>query len=50
MSELNIIHCKECVFFIGSEYSNTGHCSMWNKGTSNIGYCHRAETEEVQDE
>lgn len=48
--KIDATNCKDCVFFIGSEYSNTGHCSMWNKGTIKDGYCHRAETEVLEDE
>ena len=47
---VEVTRCKNCIYFIGSEYSNVGHCSMWNKSTGQAGYCHRAETEEVQDE
>ena len=47
--KIDVTNCKDCVYFIGSEYSNTGHCSMWNKGSSKEGYCHRAETEVVED-
>lgn len=50
MENPKITRCKDCVFFIGNEYSNVGHCSMWNKTTVNVGYCYRAETEEVEDE
>lgn len=47
---IEVTRCEQCVFYIGSEYSNTGHCSMWNKSTIKAGYCHRAETEEPEDE
>ena len=47
---VEVIRCKDCVYFIGSEYSNVGHCSMWNKSSSKEGYCHRAETEPVEEE
>lgn len=42
---VEVTRCKDCVYFIGSEYSNVGHCAMWNKGVLNEGYCYRAETE-----
>lgn len=47
---IEVTRCKDCIFYIGSEHSNVGHCSMWNKGTSNEGYCHRAETEMPEEE
>jgi hypothetical protein len=47
--KIEVTNCKDCVYFIGSDLSNTGHCSMWNKGTLNSGYCHRAETEPEED-
>ena len=48
--KIEVIQCKDCIYFIGSEYSNVGHCTMWNKGTSKEGYCHRAEKEPVEEE
>ena len=48
--KIDVTNCKDCVFFIGSDLSNVGHCSMWNKSTSQAGYCHRAETEVSEDE
>lgn len=48
--KIEVTPCIECIYFIGSEYSNVGHCSMWNKSTSKDGYCHRAETEVPDDE
>ena len=46
---IEVIRCKNCVFFVGSEYSNVGQCCMWNKSSSKEGYCHRAETEPAED-
>ena len=37
---VEVIRCKDCDFFIGSDLSNVGHCSMWNKATIKDGYCH----------
>ena len=48
--KIDVTLCKERIFFIGSEFSNAGHCSMWNKSTTKSGYCHRAETEVPEDE
>ena len=48
--KIDVTNCKDCVFFIGSDLSNVGHCSMWNKSTSQTGYCYRAETEVQDDE
>lgn len=53
MSNPNIVEvtrCKDCIYYIGSDYSNTGHCSMWNKSSNTDGYCYRAETEVPEDE
>ena len=47
---IEVTRCEQCIFYIGSEYSNTGHCSMWNKASVKNGYCHRAETEVTDDE
>lgn len=44
-AKIEVTHCTECVYFIKSSLSNVGHCTMWNKGTANDGYCYRAETE-----
>ena len=44
-NKIEVTRCKDCVYFIGSDISNVGHCSMWNKGVVNNGYCYRAETE-----
>jgi hypothetical protein len=49
MLKIDVTNCKDCIFFIGSEYSNAGHCSMWNKSTTKQGYCHRAETEVLEE-
>jgi hypothetical protein len=49
-NKVEVIRCKDCVYFIGSDISNVGHCSMWNKGVVNNGYCYRAETEELEEE
>jgi hypothetical protein len=46
---VEVIRCKNCCFFIGSEYSNVGHCSMWNKPTPKEGFCHYAETDPIED-
>lgn len=48
--KIDVTNCKDCVYFIGSDFSNVGHCSMWNKATSKDGYCHRVETEVIEDE
>ena len=48
--KIDVTNCKDCIYFISSEYSNVGHCSMWNKSSSKDGYCHRAETEVQEDE
>lgn len=53
MEKANLVEvtfCKDCIYFIGSDYSNTGHCAMWNKSSSKAGYCHHAETEVLEDE
>ena len=34
--KIDVTNCKDCVFFIGSDLSNVGHCSMWNKSTSQV--------------
>ena len=47
---VEITRCKDCIYFIGSEYSNVGHCSMWNKASNKDGYCYRAETEAPEEE
>ena len=49
-NKVEVTRCKDCVYFIGSDISNVGHCSMWNKGVVNIGYCYRAETELPEEE
>lgn len=41
---VEVIRCKNCVFFVGSEYSNVGQCCMWNKSTIKDGYCYHGET------
>lgn len=48
--KIDVTPCKECIYFIGSDYSNTGHCSMWNKPCIKEGYCYHAETEVPEDE
>lgn len=40
-----VTECKDCVYFIGSDYSNVGHCSMWNKSSIKDGYCYHGTTE-----
>ena len=45
---VEVIRCKDCDLFIGSDLSNVGHCSMWNKATSKDGYCHHGEKEVVE--
>jgi hypothetical protein len=42
---IEITRCKDCIYFVGDDYSNVGHCSMWNKACLNEGYCYHAETE-----
>ena len=37
---VEVIRCKDCDFFIGSDLSNVSHCSIWNKATIKDGYCH----------
>lgn len=44
-NKIEVTFCKDCIYFIGNDISNVGHCSMWNKGVVNKGYCYRAETE-----
>ena len=40
-----VTRCKDCVYYIGNEYSNVGYCAMWNKSCSKEGYCYHASTE-----
>lgn len=47
---IEVTRCKDCIFYIGSDFSNVGHCSMWNRSTIKDGYCHLAETEVPEDE
>lgn len=49
LDKVEVVRCKNCIFFVGSEYSNVGHCSMWNKATIKDGYCYHGETESVED-
>jgi len=44
-NKIEVIRCKECIFFTGSEFSNVGYCTMCNCATRKDGYCHRAEKE-----
>jgi hypothetical protein len=49
-NKIEVTRCKDCIYFIGSDISNVGHCSMWNKGVVNTGFCYRAETEAAADD
>ncbi len=51
MSEkIEVTRCIECVYFIGNDLTNIGHCTMWNQGVPNDGYCYRAESEVLNEE
>ena len=43
--KVEVIRCKDCVYYIGNEYSNVGYCAMWNKSCIKDGYCYHASTE-----
>ena len=43
-TKIEITYCKDCVFFIEN------HCSMWNRATAPLGYCHNAEREVTESE
>ena len=48
-NKVEVTLCSDCVYFIGSSISNVGHCTMWNQGVVNDGYCYRAEVEAVNE-
>lgn len=49
LSRAGIIHCGICDYFIGSEYSNVGYCSMKCINTSKTRFCEKGcHTEEEE--
>ena len=50
LEKIEVLRCKDCVYFIDSSLSNVGHCTMWNQGVINSGYCYRAEDETLNEE
>lgn len=43
---VDVIRCKDCDFFIGSDYSNTGHCCIFNAPVIKDGFCYHGERTE----
>lgn len=49
-NKIEVVRCEDCVYFIGNDITNVGHCTMWNMGVVNRGYCYRGETESANEE
>ena len=50
LEKIDVTRCKDCVYFVANSISNVGHCTMWNQGVMDDGYCYRAETEILDEE
>lgn len=43
LEKIDVTRCQNCVYFIANTTSNVGHCTMWNQGVMDNGFCYRGE-------